>query len=588
MPPTIENDTTITKLQQLQSLFKSQQLRTFLPILPLLSLKGKPYSLRNHAPFEPLFSLDLPRRLYYKCGRQVAKTTGMSAQAILQTGTQPYFALLFVAPLYSQICHISTNYVKVFLEESVFGSLVQNKASMQSVAQKSFLNGSRMHFSHAFLNATRIRGISVDAINYDEIQDIDIAHIPVIRESMSASTLMMEKFFGTPKTLDNTLQALWEESSQAEWVIKCGCGHHNIPAQGYDLLKMIGPIGPVCAKCGKLINARNGVWVHAIPERRSEDAGYHIPQIIMPMHYEEPMRPGQIPNNVSDKWMQLLRKRDGSGGYTDAKFLNEVLGESCDMGQKLITLHDIKQASVLHRNEWRTALDHVGDYAVISVGVDWGGGGEDGISTTTIVVAGINVKTGKTDCIYTERVNSGFDTVLEAKRCLEIFQAFRANIFCHDYGGAGAVRETLMMQTGLPMDRLIPFMYVRAPHKKMVELKRPGGYNQRIYYTMDKTRSLLFLAQAIKSQVVLLPEFSSAQAITRDLLALIEERMESRGKADIFLITRSAKQTDDFAHALNYACVGLWHTQNRYPDLSRASQLIVEPGAFSRLEPPIE
>jgi hypothetical protein len=566
-------DATPGAVLDLAKIYGLEGLESFLPVLPILNLKGKPYTLDNHAPFEPLFKLRLPRRMYYKCGRQVAKTTSMTAQAVLQTGTQPHFAMLFVSPRYEQIRRVSSLNVKPFIEDSVIRAMMQDQTVENSVLQKTFLNGSRMYFSFAFLDADRIRGLSVDAINYDEIQDIDITHIPVIREAMSASPMMMERFFGTPKTLDNTLQALWEESSQAEWMVKCPCGHDNIPALDYDLLKMIGPFGPICSRCGSALNCRKGQWIHAVSELRQEDAGYHVPQIVLPMHYEDPGRPHRAPEGPSDKWMQLLQKRDGRGGYSTARFLNEVLGESCDLGQKLITLADIKQASVLNKNEWRDALDRVGDYAFRAVGVDWGGGGEDGISTTTIAVVGLSLKSGKTECFYTERLNMGFDTIQEARRCLEIFKAFQGHIFCHDYCGAGSIREAMLLQAGLPLHMVVPLMYVRAANKKMVEVKKPSGFRQRVYHTLDKARSLVLLAQCIRSRQVLLPEFTSSERITKDLLALIEERMEARGKADVFLVSRSATKTDDFAHALNYACIGIWHSQNRYPDLSRVEKL---------------
>lgn len=570
----IEHATTI---DQVATGYTSKQIATLLPLLPLLNLKGAPYSLVDHMPFAPLFDLRVPRRMYWKCGRQVAKTTGMAAQAVLQAGTQPHFNVLFVSPRYEQIRRVSTNYVKAFIENSSIYNLIQNTTTDNSVLQKTFLNGSRMYFSFAFLDADRIRGLSVDAIYYDEIQDIDIDFVPVIREAMSASTYMLERFFGTPKTLDNTLQALWDDSSQAEWHIKCSCGYDNIPAKDYDLLKMLGDIGPVCAKCGNLVNPRTGRWVHGVPERVSGDAGYHIPQIILPMHYEDPENPGQIPTQPSEKWLELLRKRDGHGGYNTAKFLNEVLGESCDVGQKLISLTDIREASKLNVNEWRAALARINDYAFRTLGVDWGGGGEDGISTTALAVVGLNIRTGKTDCIYGERLNLGFDGVQEAKRCLDVYKAFRCNTLCHDYGGAGSVRELLLVQAGLPLSAITPFMYIRATYKKMVEAHKPGGYQQRVYYTLDKTRSLLLMAQCIKSKYLLLPEFKSTEALTKDLLALIEERQESGGHADIYLVTRSAKQTDDFAHALNFAATGVWFHQNRWPDISRLENIKLTP-----------
>ena len=167
--------------------FRAGDVQSFIPVLPMLSLKGRPYSIADYAPFEPIYKLDQPRRSYYKSGRQVAKTTNMAAHSVLQVGTQPHFSLLFVAPRYEQVRRISANYVRPFIEQSVISRLLQNRSVENSVLQKTFLNDSRMFFSFAFLDADRIRGLSVDGINYDEIQDIDVDFLPIIREVITAS-----------------------------------------------------------------------------------------------------------------------------------------------------------------------------------------------------------------------------------------------------------------------------------------------------------------------------------------------------------------------------------------------------------------
>ncbi len=575
------------EIDAIASMYKAGDERSYIPILPILSLKGAPYSLESHAPFEPIYTLDVPEQMLYKCGRQVSKTTNMAAQAVLQCGTMPHFSMLFVAPRYEQIRRVSANYVKPFIEQSLISQLLQNRRVENSVLQKSFLNESRMYFSFAFLDVDRIRGLSVDCVNYDEIQDIDIDFIPIIRECMSASVYSMERWYGTPKTLDNTIEVLWEQSSQAEWVIKCDhCGLQNIPSAANHLVKMIGPIGPICAKCGELVDARKGQWVHAVPEQRAGHAGYHVPQIVLPMHYEDPDKPNAKPVQRSKKWQALLDKQDGLGGYDQTKFMNEVLGESSDIGVKLVTLTDIRNASTLNKNEWRAALDKIGDYAYRVLSVDWGGGGEDWISTTTYAVVGRNIRTGKMDCIFTKRMTGAVGHHDEARILLDVYKAFQCHMFTHDYGGAGSVRETLMIQAGLPMKNSLPFSYVRATVKKMVEMHRPSGHQQRTYYTLDKARSLVLQATALKGGQIHLPEYNSSKIITHDLLALKEDRRESPGRAEIFLVTRNAKMTDDFAHALNFACIAIWHTFNCYPDLSRALEIKLTPSQADFVNPP--
>lgn len=571
-------------LAKCEAQYRSGACRSFVPILPMLSLKGKPYSLLDYAPFEPLYKLDQPRRAYFKSGRQVAKTTNMAALSVLQVGTQPHFSLLFVAPRYEQVRRISANYVRPFIDQSAIAKLLQNKGVENSVLQKSFLNNSRMYFSFAFLDVDRIRGLSVDGINYDEVQDIDVDFLPIIRECMTASKFGIEKYFGTPKTLDNTLQVLWERSSQAEWHIKCGCGKDNIPAASYDLLKMIGPNGPICASCGSTINPRTGRWVHAIAENIAGDAGYHIPQIILPLHYENPKHPGVMPKRATEKWLDLLKKRDS---YDNTKFMNEVLGESSDVGVKLVTLTDIRNASVLNKNVLNIALQFVSKYAQRVLAVDWSGGGEDGLSTTTYALVGRNVHNGKIECFYTARLNAALGHYEEAKQLLELFKMFNCHIFAHDFGGAGTIRETVMVQAGLPIDRIMPLVYVRASVKKMVEYRRPiEGSGERPYYSLDKARSLVLQATALKVGHILLPEYESSKDITHDLLALMEDRRDVPSGADIFLIRRNAKLVDDFAHALNYGCIAIWHAFQCYPDLSKLVAIKLTPQQMNFANPP--
>lgn len=574
-------------IDAITKLYQGGKLESFIPILPALALKGVPYSLSNHPPFEPLFNLRVPRRIYWKTGRQVSKTTGLAAQSVLQTATQAHFATLFIAPRFEQIRRVSTNYVRPFIEQSLISNLITNTSVESSVLQKSFLNHAKMFFSFAFLDVERVRGISADCTKYDEIQDIDIDFIPVIRECMSASKFAIEMFFGTPKTLDNTLQALWETSSQAEWHVRCeSCRHDNIPSIDHDLLKMIGSRGPVCAKCGHQIQPRIGRWVHGNPSRMTTDAGYHVPQIVMPMHYENLDRPGVLPGVATEKWLELLGKRDGRGGYTEGKFLNEVLGESCDVGVKLVTLTDIKKASTLNKNEERDALKAVRSYRYRALGVDWGGGGENMVSFTTCAVVGINPQNGNMECIFAKRFHSAYSHAEEAAALIRIFTSFQCHYFCHDYGGSGSVREALMIQAGLPMSKILPFMYVRASAKKMVEAKRPSGYNQRAYYTLDKARSLVLQAQCLKTGTIALPEYESSKDITHDLLALTEEKHDTLSAADMYLVVRNPKMSDDFAHALNYACIGIWNTHRCFPDLSKLNAIKLTPAQAAEFAEP--
>jgi hypothetical protein len=317
----------LQKLEALNTLNKDGGLDTVVPFLPLcLNLNGKPYHLGEHFPFEPLYNRHLPESMAVKSGRQVAKSTNQAARGLLISVILPYFTTLYVTPLYEQVRKFSTEYVAKFIEESPLKQYWSGTSTVNSVLHRSFKNHSKMYFSFAGVTADRIRGISAKMVAFDEIQDLDPNHLPVIRETMSHSDFGagLSVYTGTPKSLDNTLEREWRRSSQAEWMIPCpACPKENYPCLGLDLDKMIGEwhdgIGPlrptpeqlwakvkagvpalVCARCGHWLDPRAGRWMHKYPRLRYDYPGYHIPQIIMPHHCENGKR-----------WAKILAKRAG-------------------------------------------------------------------------------------------------------------------------------------------------------------------------------------------------------------------------------------------------------------------------------------
>jgi hypothetical protein len=549
---------------------------TRVPLLGMLSLKGEPYSLQNHFHFEPMYKVHQPKRMLLKCARQVAKTTNIAAVDVLLCASTPYLRTLAVAPRADQVSKLSTIYVRPFIQGSLIRPLLVDTSCTQGVLQRSLVNGSAMFFSFAFLDCERVRGISCDWEFIDEVQDVDYDFLPIIHSCMDASALGVTTYSGTPKTLDNGIQFLWQDCSQGEWVTPCySCGHWNMASLEADLVKMIGLHTVVCAKCQKPINPREGHWYHVQGKDKPDFHGYHIPQVIMPPHYENP-----------EKWHELTMKMNGGLGYDKQKFHNEVLGESADMGIKLITITDIKNASVLGPNVFEKAVDNIRRCKVVALGVDWGGGGVDEVSYTTLAIVGLNPITGNCECHYCQRFNLGMTHDQEAKALLDFFRECGCQFFAHDYGGSGSVRETLMIQAGLPLNRIMGFTYVRAAARDIVVYVPPARGEIRGYHSLDKARSLVLQAVCLKSKLILLPQFDTAKDVTCDLLALMEDKHNTPAGSDVYLIRRQPKLPDDFAHALNYACMAIWHTEGRYPDLSMVQDIKLTEAQLNFASPP--
>lgn len=572
------------RVQATRALFELGAFPTVEPLLPaLLNLKGKPYSLRDHFPFSPMFTTQMPRRIVLKTGRQVSKSTSIASNGIVTANWIPNFVNLFVTPLYEQIRRLSGNYVRPFIDGSPVKQLWTSTTTDKSVLQRSFLNQSQLIFSFAGLDADRIRGITADKISYDEVQDLQDDHIPVIREVISHSQWGIEQFTGTPKSLDNTIEGLWQRSSQAEWWIPClACGKWNIPAKEYHLEKMVGPVhddisedcpATICYHCRKPVNPRHGRWNHRFPDRRFDFAGYHVPQVVMPIHYGRP-----------DKWAELIQKMEGWGATSPNVFWNEVMGESYDTGSKLLTLTDLRAAATLNwENNWRDPgrqIKQASRYAMTAMGIDWGGGGEDQVSFTTIALLGFRTN-GRIDVIWGKRLLTPNDHIKEAGEVMHWVKKFRPHLIAHDYTGAGALRETLLVQSGkFPLERIMPIQYVGSATKSLIKFVEATPLHNRDHYRLDKTRSLLFTINAMRLGLLRTFKYDyindEQPGLLHDFLALIEEKAESR-VGDIYMIKRQQGFSDDFAHAVNLGATALWHANQAWPNFHEVAKKMLTP-----------
>jgi len=578
---------------------------TLAPMLPLLlSLKGKPYNLHNHFPFEPFFRTRMSKKTLLKTGRQVSKSTSLASQGVLFSNCIDYFSTLYVTPLFEMVRRFSQNYVRPFIETSPVMKLFSGSKTINSVLQRSFKNRSQMIFSFAFLDAERTRGIAADKNVIDEIQEMDIDFLPIIHETMSGSEDWgIVQYAGTPKTLDNTIERLWTDTSMAEWMIKCphgGCGHWNVPALEHDLVEMIGPLhdfisernpGIVCGKCRKPVNPRppsqggTGRWVHRIKSKRWSFAGYHVPQIIMPMHYAN-----------AEKWEVLLGKQAGKGNTPIHVFFNEVCGESYDSGSKMVTITDLKKAAVLPwRNVVDQAVQRIGEYVYRICAVDWGGGGVNKgrsdlmyNSYTSIAVMGL-MPTGDFHTIYGFRSLHPHNHVREARIILGIMAKFKCSHMIHDYTGAGTVRETVIHQAGLPTERIIPVALQGASKGGLFVPKEATELHPRFHYRCDKPRSLNLTCQMIKSGVLKFYQYDHVSnddpGLLHDFLNLIEEKSDSRTGGDIYTIIRDPAGPDDFAQAVNLGVMGLSQMSGAWPDLAKYEEIEISDEALAAASP---
>jgi len=436
------------------------------------------------------------------------------------------------------------------------------------------------------------RTFFANGIAVHNCQDLQQAHLPIIHETLSASKWSIQQFTGTPKTLDNTIQKLWEESSQSEWFVPCfhcttnGYPTWNIPSIDHHAEKMIGPWhrdisekepATICHKCGKRISPRFGRWIPRRRDRVRSFPGYHVPQIVMPLHYAD-----------HEKWSILLQKQQGKGNTPPNVFWNEVIGDSYDTSAKIVTLTELNAVSNLGPGDAATARSKIGGYAARVLAIDWGGGGSKGLSFTVVALLGLK-HNGCIDVLWGKRLLTPHDHLLEAVEIKQYWDYFRPHLLAHDYTGSGSLRETFLIQAGVPIHRVFPCAYVRSSRQAPCYHVGQTELHPREHYRVDKARTLQLTCGMIK--IGALRFFDSDYVnpedpgLIRDFLALIEDKVSTMAAGEVYRIDCQAGMADDFAQAVNIGCVCLWYRNNAWPNLADMIEVIDSPAQRAMLEP---
>ena len=511
-------------------------------LLPqLFKLHGKPYSLKDYPQFLTMYSSGYSPDTIWLTGRQIGKTLNLSRSEVLDAVQIPYFQILYIAPLKPQAIRYSSLYLNEAINTCVPAKYLRERDSkdfsvsagsstipiIRNVLHQTFSSGSGIQLTYAKTSSDRARGIYADRIDFDEVQDQLIDNLPVVTQSLSQSEWGLRRFTGTAKTIDNTIEFLWQESSQNEWCMRCGCGHWNIPNLDGKIMEMIQTDGPHCIKCGKLLNVRNGTFVPKFKDRVNTFLGYHIPQIVVPAITENPT-----------KWSRLINKVLKSDMPT---IMNEILGISCNVGSRLITQEDIDRCCVLP--SVGKLAERLDDYVVTVGGVDWGIAETTSFTVHTIV--GVKPD-GKIHVLWAKRF-AGFDpdTVLQEIAKAHIF--YKCDIICCDYGMGFDKNVMLIKRFNLPVIQIAYSM-----QNQLLNYNPTLGYPR---WMVDKVSALELLFWTIKYTGILFPPKAEFDVYTQDLLSPFEDVTEIGGLQHRRFI-RNPSRPDDFCNALCYACLG--------------------------------
>ena len=491
----------------------------------ILYLDGKPFSLDGLPYMVTIMNTD-SEKLLLMTGRQVAKSTTIGATSITELASKPFWRSLYVAPRDNQVSQFNNDKLNPMINNSpiIKNYYVNSSCTMQTQA-KEFLNGSMMYLRSCYHTADGIRGISANSVYLDEVQDIILDNIPVIEECTARKTPKRMVFCGTPKTFDNCIQKLWEQTTQHYWAMKCkGCTKWNVPI----VVDNLGEDGLICKYCGKPLDVATGEYVGKYPDR--DFVGYHISQAMI----------AGVPQ-TGIPWSRLIEKLNNPL-YSEAKFFNECLGYSYDNGAKLLVESDVVACCDPETTEFTTnRKGEWGIYTVVAT-VDWGVLG--GNTHTVVTIGGLDHQ-DKLRVFFSQKFPVDQDPLSQMDQIVKLIASAAPVLIVCDRGGGSLANSVLRKH--FPNVKVYEIEY-----KARVTAGMEFNDKSRSWVT-DRTRAMAGVVLDIKSQRMIFPAYKVIKPFAEDLLTL---SCEYNDRIRAFQIIRDINVPDDFAHTLVYLRLG--------------------------------
>lgn len=509
----------------------------------VIFLSGKKFDFEGREYLRQIY--DHPcKEILLKTGRQVEKSTMLANNLTIMCALMPFFRCLYVSPSHVQTRTFSNDKLRPTIERSpLIQRYLQDSNVSQQVFEKGFTNGSFIFLRSAFLSADRARGISSDLLCLDELQDLILSNIPVIAQCLSHSKHGYHIYAGTPKTFDNTIEVIWDSTTQNEWMVPCdSCSGATGKKWNFLDLKNIGKTGPICKYCGRPLDVTKGQWQRSAESRVQ---GFRIPQLMVPWIAGNP-----------NQWGKLVHDMET---YPESQFYNEVLGLSYDSASKPITRADVllncdpKQRFIEDPLRMTPEEKSRCSKQALFAGVDWGEG-NDGTGTDimgkirtasyTVLTVGGFISNGKFKVLYSKRYKGKeIDPDYVVEDIVKICVAMNVKMIGVDWGHGWGVNNKLFRMYGAK--RCVQFMYV--DRQKEVRKWDPVGFKFQLL--RNHVMSELFFM--FKDQKFLFPPLEQWEIYAKDMFNISIEYVEYQRK---LRYVHRPSDPDDWFHSLNY-CV---------------------------------
>lgn len=541
-----ENGTTATVRNHIEDPFKTKVTRrvgTKLKMLTSQYVEG--FIKIKDADSSSVKAMDLTQRRYLKriydtpssrillmTSRQTEKSTTLGNRILSMSAMRSVNTSLFVSPSATQTKVFSTSRVDDIINVSPMLRSLQATHLTNNLLEKHFLNHSKIYLRYAFLNADRIRGLSVNNIFADEVQDLIRDLMPVIEETASHHKDTVFIYSGTPKTFDNTIEYYWSQlSTQNEWVVPCERhGTPKDPSSWHWVVFMpnnLGKNGPICDKCGGPLRPDHPMadWVQMKPGAQFE--GFRICRLMVPWYVSDPKM-----------WARIAHAKES---YTYAKFMNEVMALSYDNGTKPLTRQEIvKCCDDRYLMNEEELLKYASSHSLFG-GIDWGTG--EGSSYTLITIGGYVRDDTNFQILFAKRYEGHLaDPDPQLRDIIRLIKKFRLKYVCTDMG-MGFVQNKRLISIFGPK-RIHPIEYVPRQPAKLRYIKATHRY--RAYRTL----LMADLIAAIKMRKIRFPKWSVFMRPYADDMVALTERYSETTRQVIYDKIRGVP--DDTFHSILY------------------------------------
>jgi hypothetical protein len=482
-------------------------------------LDGRPISFAGREYLDAIYAAD-QGNLVIRASRQVEKSTFLANTIVDEACQYPERPMLFVAPRAEQCRTFSRDRLLPLIQQSplVRRRLLGHRFRTR-VFDFEFANGARLYIRPAFLTADACRGISASTLFVDELQDVAPGHLAVLQETLSHAANPRTILCGTPKLLDNQLEACFNLSTANIWTIDCPQCRTGVTIDE----RALGPTGLICPTCQSPLDAERGRWVPRNPLSRWGQ-GFAISHCMVPWH--------------RGRYHQILERRQS---YDPIRFRNEVLGLPASLGDHLVSRSEVEQCCGEARMLRHSEQEALGNRVPLICGIDWGGGMH---SRTVAVLASMSANfTLQIHDVLALRAQEDSTAVLAA--VTRYCQQHRVSAVAADANGNGQMYNRMLFGN----------------------LQLPGGFYGIFYsaadqdpvrdgvlwrWTVSRSGSIGSLFARIKRRQITFPCRGDMDEFLDEFACEIAE-YDDQQRAIKY--TKPETQRDDALHATNYAFV---------------------------------